>query len=203
MSSFERATNRWSERKGGGDERLALMMNFRSVMQTFDQLNSRFSFLSLQRMAKLQRNQEQVLSTSSLPIESESWTNSPNNDKYLTFNILGKIYNVKESLFQKNPNLFYGTVFADRELLEKYYQADRQQYVIDISPAVFECILQYYTTEKLLEPSNIHLDYFKEICHQFRIDTSSLELNGQYERYVPRQSSVQLIHVILEYPDCE
>lgn len=154
-------------------------------------------------MAKLQQSQKQLLSTSIAPFESEPSPNSPNHDKYLTFNILGKIYYVKENLFQKNPNLFYGTVFTDRELLQKYYQGDRQQYVIDISPTVFECILQYYTTEKLLEPTNIHLDYFKEICHQFRIDTSSLEMNQRYERYVPRQSSVQLIHVILEYPDCK
>lgn len=153
-------------------------------------------------MSKLQRNQKQVLSTSAT-LDSEPLSTDLRDDHYLTFNVLGKIYYVKASLFQKNPNRFYGTVFTEQELLEKYYEPDRQQYVLDISPLVFEQILQYYTTEKLVEPTNIHLDYFKEICHQFRIDTSSLELNGRYERYVPRQSALQLIHVILEYPDCK
>jgi hypothetical protein len=116
-------------------------------------------------------------------------------DKYLTFNILGKIYHVKQSLFENNSDVF--TVF------EQFYDKNRQEYIIDISPIIFEKILEYYKTEKLYQPSNIHINYFRETLEMFHIDTSSLDVDERFHRYVPRQTIFQLIHVLLEYPDCK
>ena len=135
--------------------------------------------------------------------DSDQFDASGVNERYLTFNILGKIFLVKQSLFKKNPNLFYGTLFAEADQLEQFYDSDRQQYIIDISPLLFESILQYYNTEELHEPTNIQLEYFIEVFEKFHIDTSSLELDERYERYVSRQPAFQLLHVLLEYADGE
>ena len=141
-------------------------------------------------------------STKSLT-DSDNFSEYPLIEKYLTFNILGKIYNVKQSLFEKHSKLFQETLFAESEKLDRFYDHNRQQYVIDISPLIFEKILQYYTTQELNEPSNVQINYFKETLDKFHIDTSSLDIDGRYERFVPRQKIFQLIHVILEYPECE
>ncbi|UJR33148.1 hypothetical protein I4U23_020605 [Adineta vaga] len=142
-------------------------------------------------MSKLHANQSRTNLNSLLPI-----TNGSNNvkdyssfEKYITFNIFGKLYHVKQSLFD-------GTSFA-----EQFYDKNRQQYVIDISPLIFEKILEYYKTQKLDEPTNIHIDYFLEVLESFHIDTSLWNIDARFERSIPRQSTFQLLHVLLEYPD--
>ena len=155
-------------------------------------------------MSILHTNQQTTTSKVSSPAKTDpSFTKRDNLNEYLTFNILGKIYHIKQSLFQNNPDLFRGTLFTEFDQLEQFYDRNRRQYVIDISPLMFENILQYYTTQKLFEPSNVHIDYFKETLNKFHIDTSSLDIDERYERLVSRQPAFQLIHVLLEYADCE
>ena len=160
-------------------------------------------FKSKTKHEKNKRSMCSLNDSSSSIADSDPFEVSTTNERYLTFNILGKLFLVKKSLFEKNPNLFYGTLFAEPELLEQFYDSDRQQYIIDISPLIFESILQYYTTEELHEPTNIQLEYFIGVFEKFHIDTSSLELDERYERYVSRQPTFQLLHVLLEYADCE
>lgn len=116
-------------------------------------------------------------------------------EQYLTFNILGKNYRVKKSLFDDKSHIL------DDPLFTKFDQ-NRQQYIIDISPLIFESILEYYKTQKLHQPSNIHIDYFKATLERFHIDTSSLDINQQHVRFVPKNPIFQIIHILLEYPDC-
>ncbi|CAF0816290.1 unnamed protein product [Rotaria sordida] len=147
-------------------------------------------------MSKLYTNQQAVIlqhspSTNSDPSLIDS---DYSREQYLTFNILGKIYYVKK-------NLFHNRLFTKFDQFEQFYDQNRQQYIIDISPIIFEKILQYYRTQELFEPSNIHIDYFKETLEKFHIDTSSLDIDQRYERFVPRQTIFQIIHVLLEYPD--
>ncbi|CAF2835731.1 unnamed protein product [Rotaria sp. Silwood2] len=134
-------------------------------------------------------------------IESDHFSGHHSIEQYLTFNILGKLYYVKKTLFQNHSVLFHDTLFTKFDQLEQFYDQNRQQYIINISPIIFEKILQYYRTQKLFEPSNIHIDYFKETLDKFHIDTSSLDIDQRCERFVSRQTVFQIIHVLLEYPD--
>ncbi|CAF4635825.1 unnamed protein product, partial [Rotaria sp. Silwood1] len=160
-------------------------------------------------MSKSHTNQQTAvlelsLSTNADPslMDSNHFSKYHSIEQYLTFNILGKIYYVKKSLFQNNSDLFHDTLFTKFDQLEQFYNQKRQQYVINISPVIFENILEYYRTQKLFEPSNVHIDYFKETLNKFHIDTSSLDTDQRYKRFVPRQTNFQIIHVLLEYPDC-
>ncbi|CAF1011857.1 unnamed protein product [Rotaria sp. Silwood1] len=159
-------------------------------------------------MSKSHTNQQTAvlelsLSTNADPslMDSNHFSKYHSIEQYLTFNILGKIYYVKKSLFQNNSDLFHDTLFTKFDQLEQFYNQKRQQYVINISPVIFENILEYYRTQKLFEPSNVHIDYFKETLNKFHIDTSSLDTDQRYKRFVPRQTNFQIIHVLLEYPD--
>jgi hypothetical protein len=124
-------------------------------------------------------------------------------EQYLTFNILGKIFSVNERLFQTNSSLFYGTLFTDRNRLKQFYDEQRQQYVIDMSPLIFENILRFYASEELHAPTNVQIDFYRETLEKFHIDTSSFDVDERFDRYVSRQSTMQVIHVLLEYADCK
>lgn len=134
---------------------------------------------------------------------SSSNSNSSSTEIYLTFNILGKIYHIKKRLFQNQSDIFRNTLFYKIDQLKQFYDHNRQQYIIDISPLIFDNILEYYRTEKLPYPSNVQIDYYRETLKKFHIDTSSLNIDKRYERVVPRQPLLQLIHVLLEYTDCK
>ena len=131
-----------------------------------------------------------------------SITMSDDESPCLIFNILGRIYSIERRVFHTNPNLFHGTLLAEADQLEQFYDRQRQQYVIDISPCIFESIVQYYRTEELIRPINVQRDYYEKILAQFQIDSSSLDIDKRYERVVPRQATLQLIHVVAEYADC-
>ena len=121
----------------------------------------------------------------------------------LVFNVLGRIYSIEQRVFHTNPNLFHGTLLTEADQLEQFYDRRRQQYVIDISPCIFESIVQYYRTEELVRPIDVQIDYYRKVLARFRIDSSSLDIDKRYERVVPRQATLQLIHVVAEYADCK
>ncbi len=121
---------------------------------------------------------------------SPSISSDRSGEKDLIFNILGKIYRVKESLFPNQSNL------------KQFYDPNREQYIIDTSPIIFENILQYFSTQKLVEPPSISNDYYREVLKKFQIDTSSFDIDERYYRYVPRQATLQFIHILFEYANC-
>ena len=114
-------------------------------------------------------------------------------EQYRKFNILGKIYRVKQNLFENT---------IDFDQFKGFYDENRGEYIIDISPMIFEKILEYYSTKKLFPPTNIHMGYFKETLEKFHIDTSSLDQVQYYQRIVPKQTILQIIYILFEYPDC-
>ena len=119
----------------------------------------------------------------------------PSTSVDLEFNILGRLYHVKRSLFEAaSPSTL--------TRLERFYDRNRQQYVVNVSPVIFEKIVQYYTTQQLNMPNNVQIEYFREILRVFEINASALDIDRRYDRVVPRRASLRLLHVVLEYPDC-
>ena len=108
----------------------------------------------------------------------------------LRFNLLGKIIYINENLFN------------DCTCLREFYDVNRGEYIVDVSPVIFERILQYYKTRDLSIPANIQLEYFKEILKKFCIDTSVLDRDPRYERWIPRRKSFRVNHILFEYADC-
>lgn len=108
----------------------------------------------------------------------------------LRFNLLGKIIYIKENLLN------------DWACLKEFYDVNRGEYIVDISPGIFESILQYYKTRDLSIPANIQMEYFKEILKKFRIDTSVLDRDLRCERRIPWRKSFRIIHILFEYADC-
>ena len=53
------------------------------------------------------------------------------------FNILGKIYYVKESSI------------INLDELKQFYDENHREFILDISPLIFENILEYYSTKQL------------------------------------------------------
>ena len=144
-------------------------------------------------MSKSDVNEQEMTNSEFSFTSNEQFNSSYLSENYLQFNILGKIYYVKQSLLEHHSAF---------DQFEQYYDQNRQEYIIDISPVIFENLLQYYKTQKLILPLNIQLNYFKETLEKFHIDTSSLDIDERFQRFVSRQTIFQLIHVLLEYPDC-
>ena len=109
----------------------------------------------------------------------------------LKFNLLGRIVYVKEN------------TCLDLRHFQNFYDANRGEYIVDIPPVIFERILQYYNTKNLTRPTNIQLEYFKEILEKFHIDSSTLDRDQRYERLVPRRKIARIIHILFEYADCK
>lgn len=128
------------------------------------------------------------LSTSSNRLQSDIEYQS--NEQYVKFNILGKIYHVKQSLI------------TNLDDLKQFFDRNRHEYILDISPLIFDHIIEYYSTKKLNLPTNISMNYYKDTLDKLRIDTSSLNIRQYHERIVPRGTNRQILHVLFEYPDC-
>ena len=106
------------------------------------------------------------------------------------FNILGKIYYVKESSI------------INLDELKQFYDENHREFILDISPLIFENILEYYSTKQLHRSTNIDMNYYKDTLNKLRIDTSNLDSRQYHERILPQGTIRQILHVLLEYPDC-
>lgn len=109
-------------------------------------------------------------------------------EREIRLNLLGKIIYIKENLVNDCSH---------------FYDIHRDEYIVDITPTIFERILRYYKTRDLTIPADVQLEYFKDILKKLRIDTSRLDRDVRYERWIPSRESFRIVHILFEYPDCK